>query len=62
VITPDEAKVLLASLTLIENDAFLCGEASGTDQWLGAFQRLRSDQAVVVAFINDLTERSVQVS
>jgi hypothetical protein len=62
VITELEAKVLLASLTLLENDAFLCGETAGTDKWLAAFHRLRSDQAEVVAFINSLTERPVQVS
>jgi hypothetical protein len=62
VITDEQAQLLIAYLDLIENDAFLCGEAAGTDQWLGAFQRLQSDQATVVAYINSLTERNVQLS
>ena len=61
-ITETEAELLISYLILIENDAFLCGEAAGTDQWLGRYHRLQSDQAIVVAFIKSLLpERPVQV-
>lgn len=61
-ITEQEYRLLVSYLTLIENDAFICGEVAGTDAWLGAYQRLQSDQATIRAYIKSLTEQNVKLN
>lgn len=55
-ISAQQAQLLVSYLTLLENDAFLCGEAAGTDKWEGAYLRLKSDQATVTSYIYSLVQ------
>jgi hypothetical protein len=61
-ITELQARTLEALITLVENDAFLCGEAAGTNGWMDRYHSLLADRAEATAFIKSLTVQDAQLN